>query len=73
MKRIMIACVAVAAFAAPAFAGSSHRQLKAGDRDTPVPTDPSENSGRLNAQHTGNGAAIGAMVTLTWQWCRQRL
>jgi hypothetical protein len=56
MKRITIACLAVAAFAAPAFAGSTI-EVKGGG--APVPTDQLKNFGQANAQYTGNGAAVG--------------
>ena len=55
MKRIMIACVAVAAFAAPAFAESTI-EVKGGG--TPVSTEDFKNFGQANAQYTGNGAAV---------------
>ena len=56
MKRITIACLAVAAFAAPAFAESTI-EVKGGG--TPVPTEQFKNFGQANAQYTGNGAAVG--------------
>jgi hypothetical protein len=53
MKRIMIVCVAVAAFAAPAFAEATY-QLK--DQAPAGPTNP-VGAGSSNA--TGNGGVIG--------------
>ena len=54
MKRILISCVALAAFAAPAFAESTIR-TKTGE----APIAGLKNFGQDNAQYTGNGAAGG--------------
>jgi hypothetical protein len=56
MKRIMISCLALAALAAPAFAGST---IAVKDGGAPVPTVEFKNFGQANAQYTGNGAAVG--------------
>jgi hypothetical protein len=56
MKKFAIACVAVAAFAAPALAQSTIAVKGGGD---PVPTLDLKNFGQANAQYTGNGAAVG--------------
>ena len=56
MKKFIIACVAVAAFAAPAFARSTLAVKGGGD---PVQTVDEKNFGQANAQYTGNGAAVG--------------
>jgi len=55
MKRTLIACVAVAAFAAPAFAGST---IATKTGETPIATIELGNFGQANAQYTGNGAAV---------------
>ena len=55
MKRLMISCVALAAFAAPAFAGST---IATKTGEAPIATILLGNFGQANAQYTGNGAAV---------------
>jgi hypothetical protein len=61
MKRIMIACVAVAAFAAPALAGGATYDLKAGPSNyTGTNVDPLTNPvGYYSSDATGNGGVVG--------------
>ncbi|WMT74677.1 hypothetical protein [Bradyrhizobium sp. Ash2021] len=64
MKRIMIACVAVAAFAAPAFA--AEYQLKAGDGNyTGTQVDPVTGNpvAYYSSDATGNGGVVGGNGT----------
>jgi opacity protein-like surface antigen len=56
MMKFTIACVAAAAFAAPACAQSTI-ETKSGL--PPVATELLKNFGQANAQYTGNGAAVG--------------
>jgi hypothetical protein len=61
MKRIMISCVALAAFAAPAFAGGATYELKAGDGNyTGTNVDPVTGNpvAYFSSDATGNGGAI---------------
>ena len=55
MKRIMISCLALAAFAAPAFAEST---IATKTGEAPIKTIDLGNFGKANAQYTGNGAAV---------------
>jgi hypothetical protein len=62
MKRIMIACVAVAAFAAPALAGGASYELKAGDGNyTGTNVDPVTGNpvAYFSSDATGNGGVVG--------------
>jgi hypothetical protein len=62
MKRIMIACVAVAAFAAPALAGGATYELKAGDGNlTGTNVDPVTGNpvAYFSSDATGNGGVVG--------------
>jgi hypothetical protein len=65
MKRIMIACVALAAFAAPAMAGGANYELKAGDGNyTGTNVDPAKNLvAYYSSDATGNGAVVGGNGT----------
>jgi hypothetical protein len=62
MKRILISCVALAAFAAPAFAGDGATyELKAGPGDyTGTNVDPAKNPvAYYSSDATGNGGVVG--------------
>ena len=56
MKRIMIACVAVAALAAPAFAGGATVETKAQGTNVDKATNA---VGYYSSLYTGNGGVIG--------------
>ena len=62
MKRIMIACVALAAFAAPAFAGATDRQRYTGEGPPFNHVHRETYRFRPSLSYTSNGAAV------SWQW-----
>src|SRR4051794_38849629 len=62
MKRIMIACVALVAFAAPALAGGATYELKAGPNDySGTQVDPLTGNpvAYYSSDSTGNGGVVG--------------
>ena len=70
MKRLMISCLALAAFAAPAFAddGATY-ELKAGDRLTGTQLTQLINPVGFYSSHaTGNGGVVGGNGSI-WYWC----
>ena len=61
MKRITMACIALAAFAAPALAGGATYELKAGDNDwSGTNVDLTKNPvAYYSSDSTGNGGVVG--------------
>jgi hypothetical protein len=62
MKRLTIACIALAAFSAPALAGGATYELKAGDGDytgTNVDALTGNPVAYYSSDATGNGGVVG--------------
>jgi hypothetical protein len=62
MKRVLIACIALSAFAAPAFAGGATYELKAGNGNyTGTQVDPVTGNpvAYYSSDATGNGGVVG--------------